>query len=46
VADAARQVVSERFTDPTAICMTPLYWGWIMSVVDTTGPDTFELSSR
>jgi HK97 family phage major capsid protein len=43
MADMARQVVSQRFTGPTAICMTPLCWGWMLSVVDTTGRPLVDL---
>jgi HK97 family phage major capsid protein len=43
LADMARQVVSQRFTGPTAICMTPLCWGWMMSVVDSTGRPLVDL---
>lgn len=37
LADAARQVVSQRFTGPTGIVMTPLEWGWIIGQADSTG---------
>jgi HK97 family phage major capsid protein len=37
LADMTRQIVSQRFTGPTGICMTPLAWGWILSERDTAG---------
>jgi HK97 family phage major capsid protein len=44
-ADAVRQVVSQRFTGPTGICMTPLCWGWILSERDTAGRPLVDMNS-
>jgi HK97 family phage major capsid protein len=35
LADAARQVVGQRFTGPTAWVMNPLMWGWIGAALGT-----------
>jgi hypothetical protein len=45
MADAVRQVVSQRFTGPTGICMTPLCWGWILSERDTAGRPLVDMNS-
>jgi HK97 family phage major capsid protein len=45
IADAVRKVVSQRFTGATAIAMTPLTWGWILSTVDSVGRPLIDVLS-
>lgn len=37
IASAVGQVMSARYTGPTAIAMSPTTWAWLLSVVDTAG---------
>jgi len=46
IADAVRQVVSQRYTGPTAIVMTPLAWGWFIAQLDSTGRPLVDLTGK
>lgn len=46
LADAVRQIVSQRYTGATGIVMTPLTWGWLLAATDTSGRPLIDASAN
>lgn len=46
LADAVRQIVSQRYSGATGIVMTPLTWGWLLAATDTSGRPLIDASAN